>query len=117
MEKAGIPEKDATTPRPCPDGGLELEGLGRLVGSRVFDKDGNQIPMVRDIEYVHRVNEPPLIRVTCFASKVNAAGKVEMVIQCPSCGAQRTDETRDASTLGSEWAHEVPSRVPVVVKK
>lgn len=107
--------KDESKPWPCVDGGLELEGLGRVAGSKVFDKDGNEILFVRDIEYVHHVNSVPLIRVTCFPSRINAAGKVEKILECPSCGEKR-NETRDASTHGNEWTELVVSRVPLVVK-
>lgn len=75
-------------PHPSPDRGVEIDGVGRLIGSRVFDNLGNQIPMVRDIEYTHRVGEPPIVRVTCYASKINASGVVEMVM-CPWCKLKR----------------------------
>lgn len=90
-------------------GGLEIEGLGRLVGSTVYDPEGNVIPLVKTIEYVHKAGELPLIKLTCFPSKIDAKGKIQIVYVCPSCGTPR-DRTRDASTHGEEWSRNVLDR-------
>ncbi len=78
--------EDSGTIRGVGPGGLEIQGLGRLSGSRAVDHLGNEIPLVRDIEYIHRVGEPPIIRVTCFASGIDASGKLEISTICARCG-------------------------------
>lgn len=89
------------------------------MGTRVFMPDGKEIPYVRDIEIIHRVGEPPMLRIEVYPHRITFEGKAQIVCMCPSCGERQvkrdgdghlTAVTNDSSTHSSEYVEFVFAR-------